>query len=152
MRYATGRIGSHEKLYQIKQEVQKIKDQEFASNSVLEKKTRGITGEEPEMEDQFNVQIGTPFDYIFKERAELIDSQKMKNNKKMDELVAQLGYMDYRDALACNKYILETKRSGDYHQLARGRVLEFAFNRLEKEKQLEIREKANQTANTLHAA
>lgn len=33
----------------------------------------------------------------------------------MDELVAQLGYMDYRDALACNKYIIEAKRSNDYH-------------------------------------
>lgn len=33
----------------------------------------------------------------------------------MDELVLKLGYMDYRDALACNKYIIEAKRSGDYH-------------------------------------
>lgn len=41
----------------------------------------------------------------------------------MDELITKLGYMDYRDALACNKYILETKRSGDYHQIARGRIL-----------------------------
>jgi len=29
----------------------------------------------------------------------------------MDTLVEKLGYMDYRDALACNKYILEAKRS-----------------------------------------
>jgi hypothetical protein len=29
----------------------------------------------------------------------------------MDALVEKLGYMDYRDALACNKYILEAKRS-----------------------------------------
>ena len=41
----------------------------------------------------------------------------------MDELITKLGYMDYRDALACNKYILETKRSGDYHQIDRGRIL-----------------------------
>lgn len=41
----------------------------------------------------------------------------------MDTLIAKLGYMDYRDALACNKYVLEAKRSGDYHQMARGRVL-----------------------------
>lgn len=34
---------------------------------------------------------------------------------KMDELVYKLGYMDYRDALACNKYIMEAKRSGEYH-------------------------------------
>ena len=40
---------------------------------------------------------------------------KVWNNKVMDELVEKLGYMDYRDALACNKYILEAKRHGDYH-------------------------------------
>ena len=48
--------------------------------------------------------------------------------------------MDYRDALACNKYIIETKRSGDYHQLARGKVLEVAFSRMTAEKRAEITE------------
>ena len=33
----------------------------------------------------------------------------------MDELVESLGYMDYRDALAANKYIMEAKRHGDYN-------------------------------------
>lgn len=32
------------------------------------------------------------------------------NNKTMDDLIKKLGYLDYRDALACNKYILEAKR------------------------------------------
>ena len=63
------------------------------------------------------------FDDVIKKKAELIDSQKETNNKVMDDLVLKLGYMDYRDALACNKYILEAKRSGDYHQIARGRIL-----------------------------
>jgi hypothetical protein len=52
---------------------------------------------------------------VIKKKAELIDGEKVANNKVMDELVLKLGYMDYRDALACNKYIIETKRSGDYH-------------------------------------
>jgi hypothetical protein len=47
----------------------------------------------------------------------------------MDELVTKLGYMDYRDALALNKYILETKRHGDYHQKARARILNIASAR-----------------------
>ncbi len=45
----------------------------------------------------------------------MIDKQKFWNNRVMDELVKKLGYMDYRDALAANKYILEVKRHGDYH-------------------------------------
>jgi len=48
----------------------------------------------------------------------------------MDELVEKLGYMDYRDALACNRYIIEAKRSKDYHQAVRGRILEVAFSRM----------------------
>jgi hypothetical protein len=55
------------------------------------------------------------YDYVIKEKAEKIDSQKVFNNDKMDQLIEQLGYMDYRDALACNKYILEAKRSKDYY-------------------------------------
>ena len=56
----------------------------------------------------------------------------------MDELVEKLGYMDYRDALAGNKYIIEAKRSGDYHQVARARILESAFSRMTKEKRTTI--------------
>jgi hypothetical protein len=52
----------------------------------------------------------------------------------MDELIEQLGYMDYRDALACNKYILEAKRSKDYYQIARAKVLEYALRTLSNRK------------------
>lgn len=45
----------------------------------------------------------------------MIDKEKFWNNRIMDELVEKLGYMDYRDALVCNKYILEAKRNKDYH-------------------------------------
>lgn len=82
------------------------------------------------MDDQFQLPYGAGFDQIIKKKAELIDSQKLENNVQMDALVEKLGYMDYRDALACNKYILEAKRSGDYHQQARARVLQTAFSRL----------------------
>jgi hypothetical protein len=58
---------------------------------------------------------GIGYDTIIKKRADMVDKQKFWNNKVMDELVNKLGYMDFRDALACNKYILEVKRHGDYH-------------------------------------
>ena len=57
----------------------------------------------------------------------MIDKQKFWNNRVMDELVEKLGYMDYRDALACNKYILESKRHTDYHQQARSKLLSIAM-------------------------
>ena len=105
-----------------------------------------------ETDEKFNVPVGTSFDYIIKDRAERIDSKKIKNNKKMDELIVQLGYIDYRDALACNKYIIEAKRSGDYHQEARGKILEIAFSRLNSEKQKEINERAAERAKQIEAS
>ena len=59
--------------------------------------------------------VGSEFDFVIKNKAEEIEAKKIANNIKMDELVEKLGYMDYRDALACNKYIIEAKRSKDYH-------------------------------------
>ena len=80
------------------------------------------------LDDQYNLPIGTEFDYILKSEQKKNDNKKQINDMIMDELVAKLGYMDYRDALACNKYIIEAKRSGEYHQVARARILEVAFN------------------------
>jgi hypothetical protein len=53
---------------------------------------------------------GLGFDDIIKKKVDLVDKQKTWNNRVMDDLVLKLGYMDYRDALACNKYILEAKK------------------------------------------
>ena len=72
----------------------------------------------------------------------MIDKQKFWNNRVMDELVESLGYMDYRDALACNKYIMETKRHGDYHQQARAKILGVAMSRYNAQKRQEIDQKA----------
>lgn len=84
---------------------------------------------EHEIDDTFQLPYGLGHDHVIKRKAQLIDEAKTVNNVVMDELVEKLGYMDYRDALACNKYILEAKRSGDYAQQARGRILQVAFSR-----------------------
>lgn len=87
---------------------------------------------------------------MIKKKADLIDSEKYANNKVMDQLISELGYMDYRDALACNKYILEAKRSGDYHQLARSRVLELALSGLDQRRRTELeRSAAKQASNSV---
>ena len=66
------------------------------------------------IEDNFNLPFGFGYDNIIKERADMINDKKFLNNQVMDTLVEQLGYLDYRDALAANKYILETRRHQDY--------------------------------------
>lgn len=67
------------------------------------------------IDEEFNLPYGFGFDYIIKEKGELINNKKALNNQAMDELVNKLGYLDFRDALAANKYILEARKHGDYH-------------------------------------
>mmetsp|Transcript_22351 Transcript_22351/g.27470 ORF Transcript_22351/g.27470 Transcript_22351/m.27470 type:complete len:106 (+) Transcript_22351:470-787(+) len=98
------------------------------------------------VDDSMGLPMGTEFDFVIKAKAEEIDQQKMSNNVMMDELVEKLGYMDYRDALACNRYIIEAKRSQDYHQAVRGRILEQAFARLDEEKRARIQREARAEA------
>lgn len=139
MRYAQGRLYSHLKLDHIKRGVKELRDkaheEELRSKGVKAQKEETFS-EKYEIDDQMNLPIGTEFDFIIKAKAEEIDAQKILNNQKMDDLIEKLGYMDYRDALACNKYIIEAKRSGDYHQMARGKILEVAFSRMTAEKRV----------------
>jgi len=98
------------------------------------------------VDDHMSLPIGTEFDFVIKAKAEEIDAQKEANNQKMDELVEKLGYMDYRDALACNRYIMEAKRSRDYHQAIRGRLLEVAFLRMNKDKRIALQRESRKEA------
>lgn len=59
-----------------------------------------------------------------------MDNKKLWNNELMDALVDKLGYIDYRDMLALNRYILDAKREGDYRQQARAQTLALALDRM----------------------
>lgn len=59
-----------------------------------------------------------------------MDNKKLWNNELMDDLVEKLGYIDYRDMLALNRYILDAKREGDYRQKARAQTLALAMDKM----------------------
>ena len=90
------------------------------------------------MDQELHLPFGYGFDEIIKEKNELISSKKFHNNKVMDDIVEKLGYIDYRDALAANKFILEAKKHGSVHQQARAKTLSLAMSRLNAIKQSEI--------------
>lgn len=60
----------------------------------------------------------------------MMNNNKLQNNRTMDDLVQKLGYMDYRDMLAVNRYILDSKREGDYKQQARAKTLAIAMSQM----------------------
>lgn len=143
-KYNQGRMYTHLKLNQIKQGVIDVRKQSVLQDKKV--KAQKAQFQKMPVDDQLNLAIGTEFDYIIKAKSEQNDDEKNINNIKMDELIEKLGYMDYRDALACNKYIIEAKRSGDYHQVARARTLEIAFARLGDERMTAIQNAARVSA------
>lgn len=111
-------------------------------------KEGGFAAPDFEIEDQFKLPYGLGFDHVIKKKADMVNSQKVWNNKIMDELIEKLGYMDYRDALACNKYILEAKKHKDYHQMTRAKVLTFAMNKYNQMRKDELDNRAASIATT----
>ena len=120
-----GRLWAHIKHIEMRNHIKKIRKQEGTFKEELSEEAQLqeiMKGEKIKMSQSFNIDqelhlpYGFGFDLIIKEKNDLISNKKFHNNKVMDELVEKLGYLDYRDALAANKYILEAKRHGDYHQ------------------------------------
>ena len=149
-RMMTGRLFAHLRQEELRQAVQDIHDKETSASgdaaaeslSSAAIKEKGVWVDHFDYDDQFKLPYGVGYDHVIKKRTDMIDKQKFWNNRVMDELVESLGYMDYRDALACNKYIMETKRHGDYHQQARAKILGVAMSRYNAQKRLEIEQKA----------
>ena len=139
----TGRLFAHLRQDELRSAVQEIHEKETgtsidAAYSTTQIKEQGVWVDRFEYDDQFKLPYGVGFDHIIKKKADMIDKQKFWNNRVMDELVNKLGYMDYRDALAVNKYIIEAKRHGDYHQQARSKILTVAISKYNSQKRVDI--------------
>ena len=148
-RFMTGRLFAHLRQDELRSAVQEIHDKETggaasedAAFSTTQIKEKGVWVERFEYDDQFKLPYGVGFDNIIKKKADMIDKQKFWNNRVMDELVNKLGYMDYRDALAVNKYILEAKRHSDYHQQARSKILTVAMSKYNSQKRVDIEQRS----------
>lgn len=144
-RYHYGRLYAHMRQIEMKDNVQSIRNKELGIdedtkplNAYNIKTEKGISFELPEVEDTFKLPYGVGYDHVIKEKTDLLNQQKTLNYQAMNDLVEKLGYMDYRDALACNKYILEAKRHGDYHQQARAQILSVAMAKFNFKKKEEV--------------
>lgn len=156
-RAATGRMYAHFKHIEMRNKIMHIRKQEGTYKEqllTLEEQVERIIkgtdkgedcgGTEINVNDDFMMPFGFGFDHIIKERSDYVNNLKTENNQMMDKLVEKLGYLDYRDALACNRFILEAKQDGDYHQKARAKTLSIAFSRMTKLKREQIEKKVNQ--------
>ena len=82
---------------------------EYRNHSIME----GMKMNEVKFDPFSGLPLGLGFDEFASQDQEALNTQKIWNKKVMDEIVTKLGYLDYRDVLVCNKYVLEAKTSLD---------------------------------------
>jgi hypothetical protein len=93
------------------------------------------------MDEDLQLPLGMGYDEFVNELKEGIATEKYKNIKAMDNLVKHLGYIDYREMIAVNKYIIDARRSRDYHQQARAKILQVALKKLDDQQKEDIKER-----------
>lgn len=82
------------------------------------------------IDEDLNMPYGFGFDGVIKEKKDKVAEKNFRVTQLMDELVEKLGYIDYRDMLAANRYILEAMDHEDYHQKARAKTLSLALSKM----------------------
>jgi hypothetical protein len=78
------------------------------------------------------------FTEIIEKRARSIEKQQ--SDQEIAELVEKLGYLDLRDFVAVNKYILDAKNHSNYVNQSKARLLSIALNLMNKDKIAQISE------------
>ncbi len=86
--------------------------------------------------------FGMGFDDMIRTRSvrgmKFLQTNSTYAQEMMDRLVAELGYLDYRDFLAVNKYVLEAKKSKEYWAKARSNFLSYGLKLLEERRKEEV--------------
>lgn len=116
MNTTKARVAKHYNQAKIKAHMRKMIDNEMGIKREARSVLDNSLDSNIEVDPNTNLPYGLGYDDIIKaEGAGGDDISRVRNDRAVDTLVQKLGYMDYRDALACNRYIIEARVSSDYH-------------------------------------
>jgi hypothetical protein len=90
-----------------------------------------------DIEPTTGLQFGIGFDDYLRKRIKQT-KEETKSDVNMDELVAKLGFLDLREFIAVNKYVLEAENHVDYVNKAKSNFLKLALSRLNEKKKEEV--------------
>ena len=154
-----GRLMAHVKHIEMRNQIHKMREQEGklpedakatadevsrAKDILKSEKTPALPT--VSIDEDLNLPYDFGYDKVIKEKKDKVNEKKFRVNQLMDELVEKLGYVDYRDMLAANRYILEAMSHEDYHQRARAKTLALALSKMNRLKREQLQARAKEAA------
>lgn len=134
---AEGQIKLAKNIYEKKQKHKTISEVDVSNNEISIDSVNFGGNIEP----LTNLQFDLGFDNFLKKRMKLRANEQNQlgvEDKNLNELINKLGYLDLRDFLAINKYILEAEKHDDYVNKTKANFLKLALSRLNKKKKEEV--------------
>jgi hypothetical protein len=83
-----------------------------------------------------NLVYGLGFDNLITNN---LSSQKSSEDRQLQHLINKLGYVDFRDFVALNKYVLEAKNHDDLVNQTKSRFLQMALQKVNQNQKEELR-------------
>lgn len=106
-----------------------MKDRKYTIKDASIRNVNLNTFRSEKLDPDTNLPLGVGFDDVIKTKnvrgLSITQGNETYCSDLMDELIENLGYLDYRDFLACNKYLL-----GDQRNKAKANFLAYAIKGL----------------------
>jgi hypothetical protein len=131
------RATSHIKIAKAARERNKNKSIYFSSNSNTDGVESGL--ESGKIDEETRLIYGLGYDSLIRRSSRAKHESEGESYNKLNELVNKLGYLDLRDFVALNKYILEAKNHENYANQSKAKFLALAMQKLSESKKEEVK-------------
>jgi len=131
------RATAHIKIAKAAREKKKSKSIYFSSNSSTDGIESGL--ESGKIDEETRLIYGLGYDSLIRRSSRAKHESEGESYNKLNELVNKLGYLDLRDFVALNKYILEAKNHENYVNQTKAKFLALAMQKLSESKKEEVK-------------
>jgi len=131
------RAASHIKIAKATREKNKGKSLNSSNGSIQEANDAGM--ESSKVDKESGLLYGLGYDHLIRRSSRTKNDSEGESYNKLNELVHKLGYLDLRDFVALNKYILEAKSHESHVNQTKAKFLAVAMQRLSESKKDEVK-------------
>lgn len=131
------RATSHIKIAKTARE--KTKGKSISSSNVSSTDTNEAGIESTKIDKESGLIYGLGYDHLIRRSSRTKNESEGESYNKLNELVNKLGYLDLRDFVALNKYVLEAKNHESNVNQTKAKFLAIAMQRLSESKKEEVK-------------